>query len=568
MLTPEQVNEIKAHVAATELTVVDEHNQLPVAPVPATNAFTIGLANWNSEYKVGVQEHAVSTEIIAAVASDLPEPEVSPVADAAINAAKKHQATPFIKEPQSAKDIALAAQARRVSRRLLLAERAKQVTVTCPETGIVSQLNIPAIPGHALIWTSPLSSLANCRGIAQQGVEYLKRLDTQVLAGIAITLAEPYELFRFAPYDSGAQKNAILRTSTKRFLIDAIIMIEERIHSQNARYLPPLNLHFDKLLAEQGVESRMKGWLNAVADAIRDPDISELDLSAKPQFPIRPVYERDTNAHYSLMAKSELEAAKKQFKADKVAGKELIKRLAKEETIPGKFQGFLNMLFSDEGLTLAAPEMLGLVSTKLESFASFSKEKSAARELVKIIRRDRRILAMGLDQVIEQIKSKEAQNEAKKTTSIVEAAILAGPASLSTPASDTSSILDNKQELVTGKAVAPTELVAPEGLDLIGKILWKKKMLAASAPPAAPRTLVTSELPSTVTYTKPVDSKPAEVFTFVRIHDNRIFHIYSSNNHKSHMYYIQNDFGILQMAIKIDLHGADSIEDNFYDGAE
>ena len=114
-----------------------------------------------------------------------------------------------------AQHLAYDAQAKRVSRRLLLAERAKLLTVSCPITGIVSLLQIPSIPACSLIWDSPLSDLANCRGMAQQGIDYLKQLDTQVLSGLLIVLSDAYSLFKFQPYDSGVQKNAILRTAGK-----------------------------------------------------------------------------------------------------------------------------------------------------------------------------------------------------------------------------------------------------------------------------------------------------------------------------------------------------------------
>jgi len=137
----------------------------------------------------------------------------------------------------SAKHIAINAQKQRVSRRLQIAKHNEKITVNCEISGITCLMDIPAIPGYSLIWTSPISSVANCRGMVSLGLSYLRKLDTQILAGMLVVIADDYSLFTYQPSDSGAQKNAIIRTAGKDAIINALLLIEDFVHSNNVMYL-------------------------------------------------------------------------------------------------------------------------------------------------------------------------------------------------------------------------------------------------------------------------------------------------------------------------------------------
>lgn len=528
------------------------------------NAFILGLAytaSWGAgpdlspsqleNIPVGIQEHAIApgSVIIRAEshpASPFPSDSFqcfnNSVAENVGKGATMHSIAKAVNEQveeseavqtakkihkQSAKAIAFDAQKARVSRRLLLAMRSKQLTVVCPTTGIVSLLDVPAIPypannpqlAKALVWSSPFADLANCRGIAQQGISYLRKLDTQVLAGVLIVLADAYSLFIFQPFDSGAQKNAILRTAGKDYLIDAIIMIENQIHSGNCRFLPTLSLRFDSNLEQFGLEVRMQAYLKQLADAIAKPDKEAWDeKKILPMYPIRPTYTKDIKSgqqKVSFLARQEQARAKKEFAEDKKAGKIAISQLCKQATVTDKLKSLLNSLMSDEGMLLIPSIFIDKVIEKLE----FSYLDNAnAKQLVAILKKDRRALKLDLSELeasIEEALESEEDEPAPGQEAAIEEDEAEGPAlALSSTDSNESSNIEELEDFIQANPSEASEatmcfierkaeeqgtgeLVAPEGLTAWEKILWKKKMLAAGAKKTA---IQNTSIPSTAVY--------------------------------------------------------------------
>lgn len=127
-----------------------------------------------------------------------------------------------------AKHVALNAQRYRASRKIEASKKTTGIIAVCAETGVNMEVNIPRIPGFYLSYVSPLSDVENCRKLAQRGYGYLIQLDTQILAGILLILADDYNLFQFSPSANGFTKNAILRSCGKIELINAILLIEEK----------------------------------------------------------------------------------------------------------------------------------------------------------------------------------------------------------------------------------------------------------------------------------------------------------------------------------------------------
>lgn len=181
-----------------------------------------------------------------------------------------------------AKHVALNAQAYRISRKIETANKTTKTVVTCAETGVNIAVEIPRIPGFYLSYTSPLSEVENCRKLAQRGFSYLIQLDTQVLAGILLVLAEDYNLFQFAQTDNGFSKNSILRSCGRTELINAILFIEEKIHSQNYAFLPRLSF-LRSIDSKQGeFESNLQQWLKLLTESLNAPlDTSVYDGTIK-----------------------------------------------------------------------------------------------------------------------------------------------------------------------------------------------------------------------------------------------------------------------------------------------
>ena len=371
------------------------------------------------------------------------------------------------------------AQKYRVSRRLLLSIRAEKLTVCCPVTGIVSLLEVPAIPGFAAIYEHPLSSLANCRGLAQRGINYLRKLDTQVLAGILIVLADNYSLFRYQFTDSGAQKNAVLRMTGRDQIIDAILIIEDQIHSGNARFLPRLSLVHDTVLTDNvTLEVRMHNYLGELTAAIRKPDTERYDDNAKPRKIGRPVYIRDVEKnekHLSYLARQEIAAAKKELAVDAKEAKILASNIVAMHLLGVGLKAFMSQLMSDNGMGLveADPALVDmLIAQKLDPIQQQSED---AVKLIKILRKDRTILRMetsednflddptpgnesAIEETFETTIEAQAQQQAEEYFAGYENENMHG--SIGQP--------EEEQE--------PTP---PAGLSTIEKILWLKRWRAA-----------------------------------------------------------------------------------------
>lgn len=374
-----------------------------------------------------------------------------------------------------AKRIAINAERNRVSRRLLLAMRAKKLTIVCQETGIVSLLEVPAIPNFACEFLHPLSLLPNARGLAQQGKEYLRQLDTQTLAGLLLTLQSPYELFKFRPFDSGAEKNAILRTAGKDLLIDAIVMIEHFVHSRNDSFLPKLSFVIDYHHDNIGVDVRLSGYLRLLAESIVKPDMSRYDENAAPKKIGRPVYIRDVQKQerkLSYLARQEISAAKKEFDADKKEAKKQIGELYKAGKVDTKGRGVLLQIFGDEALLTLEPEQRALLCMKLSV-----KEHAAAEALIAIIKKDRKVLTLEVSEVEDLVEEQESKE--------IEETILGSETAMEgLPTNEEDAVTEDQQEQIDAEEMEASEqlmesqLVPPPGLSPIQLILWKKKHLS------------------------------------------------------------------------------------------
>lgn len=292
---------------------------------------------------------------------------------------KKHVATIMA---YKARKIALHAKKQRVLRSLQLAKHTEFATVVCHETGIVSILEIPAIPGFALTCAHPLAELSNARGIAQQGISYLNKLDMQVLSGILLVLAADYSLFNYQPSDSGAQKNAILRTVQKTTTINAILTIEDMIHSGNHSYLPKLSLIMDTEIAQGGIEDRMQGWLKLVVEAIYKPDTEVWDENETVQ--------RQIKTHNKMQEKertgreSKLRKEQKIIKEDCKTAITLIKDLFRQELINSKLRLFLGGVFQEFQLITMDPGARLMLAGKLSAI-----NNSASKALSEILNKSR-----------------------------------------------------------------------------------------------------------------------------------------------------------------------------------
>lgn len=319
-----------------------------------------------------------------------------------------------------AKKLAYNTKKQRVSRRLLLAERAQHLTVNCPVSGITSLIQIPAIPGYTLIWSSPLASVENCRGMVQQGMVYLRRLDTQTLAGMLIVIAEDYNLFSYCPADSAAQKNAILRTAGKDTIINALLIIEDFVHSNNSLYLPKLSLKMDVSIEASGIEVIMTEWLKLVAAYIMNARHKENEDSKNPEdefysiAPKKTILPSYTKVEDKKAKQEAWQQTNKKWQEQRVlkedikTAKAILKTFTSDEIVSSKLMNLLRSVFTEESLITMDSSMRFLIASKMESFTSV-----AASKLVAILKKDFPLLRNELAS-LDSLDSEEADTIASE----------------------------------------------------------------------------------------------------------------------------------------------------------
>jgi hypothetical protein len=245
------------------------------------------------------------------------------------------------------------AQNKTFSKRIVLGAQTDILPLTCSESGIVYALMLPAVAGKGLEFNSPFSSYKNCRMMAQEGFSYLSKLDSQILSGILLILADNYSLFRFAPTDSGVQKNALLRTVDRELLIDAIILIENWANTTSCMYWPKLSIILDAHTAELGLSARMREWLKLVVESIYTPDTSPEESITVKKTPT------------VSKAKKELVSVRKDFRDWKREAKQDILLLATENKISQKLKTYLLAVLTEDNIAAADSGTIDLMAQKL-----------------------------------------------------------------------------------------------------------------------------------------------------------------------------------------------------------
>ena len=250
------------------------------------------------------------------------------------------------------------------STRIVLGKHTDIMPAVCSETGSVVGILFPVIPNKSFTYKSPLAIFANARDIANEGPAFLRKLDAQTLAAILLTLAREYNLFRSAHSDTGAQKNAILRTVERNVLIDAIILIAGHIHSVNCTIMPKLSLILDVEVADKGIHVRMVNWLSVLTDMIYRPQADVLEEQTEWN---HPAPEKQITAPTISRANKEKAALRKDFKLWAKTSKDTITAIAAKGSISAKLKSFLLAVLTEDTLTSADPTLISLMCQKLES---------------------------------------------------------------------------------------------------------------------------------------------------------------------------------------------------------
>lgn len=307
---------------------------------------------------------------------------------------------------KTAKKLAIEAAQARVSRRLLMVERAAKITLVCPVTGIISLLEITTLPGKFLHYEHPLSNLETARDIVQEGSSYLWKLETQILAGLLIVISQHYDHFEFSGFNHGAEKNALLRTAGKELLIDSLVLFERFIHSRSLSYIPKLKISPEIATTGDGMGMGqvLFNHLKMFAEAVQKPDLSTYDENVKPK-------RVGTIPYISIERRKEKKREEILLQNDKKKGKELISILLKEGKINKQGSEVLKH-FLDQLVEMKTEDRDKIV-LKLED-----KNSEAASELAKIFKNPRTFLNSLLSgQEIENIDLEDSETADEESDS-------------------------------------------------------------------------------------------------------------------------------------------------------
>lgn len=289
----------------------------------------------------------------------------------------------------NAKNAAIKAQAYRVSKRISVAEKFNTVTLVCKQTGIAARLDIPRIPGFYMEYENPLASLENCRELVRRGYGYLSQLDTSILSGILLILADDYNLFSFGPFESGASKNAIIRSCGKDEILKAILFIESRIHSENYSIVPRLSFQKDMDTKQGEMEARLNNWMRIVLKAIEEP---ALVFQAPAVVPLRTRIseEKKRTAEVQKQARKAVLSSKKSI----AEARDSVKSLYKDNLIPIKMRNLL--------LAILEPTLFGTLDSatrsKIALKLSTLPTESRITALIKLFERDAEAIALEQDE--------------------------------------------------------------------------------------------------------------------------------------------------------------------------
>jgi hypothetical protein len=262
------------------------------------------------------------------------------------------------------------------SSRIVLGAHTSLFPMVCSDTGAVAAITIPTIPGKAFIYRSPFAVIGNCHSIAAEGPEYLYKLEAQLLAAIVITLAAEYRLFQYQPSDTGAQKNAVLRTVRRETLVSAILFIHSTVNSFRASKIPSLSCIPSEDMLEYGMDTRMTLWLKTCIDCIFPPvsakDAPTANAATKQEDYFLEEEESEAkiqkkiSAQTHALTKAKLATTRRNFKTFKNESVANIKYLYTGQKISLKLKNFLLGILSEELLISSDGAMVDLLCTKLD----------------------------------------------------------------------------------------------------------------------------------------------------------------------------------------------------------
>lgn len=244
-------------------------------------------------------------------------------------------------------------QAWKISRRVSTTKSTDCMIAVCDYTGIVINVEVPAIPNKALEYTSPFANFSNAQGMVYQGEKYLQKLDTQILAGLFITCYKHYNLVHTQVHN-GILMNAMLRTAGKQTLIDALVF-SEHLSGHRANKCPRISLDYDTYKDSNLFPAVIYEYIKTLRDVLYPPANRRIDDSDDIDTAIRKRARRSA---------SETEYENKLATYKKEA-KEILSVIIANDYISAPMVALLKQIISKRNLVTMGNELRDKVVSKL-----------------------------------------------------------------------------------------------------------------------------------------------------------------------------------------------------------
>lgn len=149
----------------------------------------------------------------------------------------------------------------------VIANNTETLTIVCRYTGIQAQITLPKVGRLTLEYTHPLSHIDSALE-ASNRQDFLRRLDTPVLAGIVITLLRHSKLLAQSKDHAGAV-NAQLSKASKGHLIKSIELLRRHfVHLPKTNFLP--KIVFDYYESQSEANKALEAAIGTLTEELLD----------------------------------------------------------------------------------------------------------------------------------------------------------------------------------------------------------------------------------------------------------------------------------------------------------
>ena len=256
-----------------------------------------------------------------------------------------------------------------ISKKLSVGKSTEVMPCICDFTGIVLELVIPQIAGTAFSYENPLAKFKNAKGIVQQGENYLKKLDSQILAGLWITVYRNYGLLAESSIKNTNSSilNALLRTAGKDILINSLLF-STYINSSNASRLPAIALDYETHKHSSSLAPTLQEYTKLLS-SILYPPAAKAATAADIELSEIQAFQQAKKAQAKRIGRSDVEKAfEEDFAENKRVAKRLIAELADSMAVPSKLIAFLRTITTGRHLVVMDSGLRSNIVAKLKGY--------------------------------------------------------------------------------------------------------------------------------------------------------------------------------------------------------